>query len=55
MKLSFAEALRVDEIFEIIVELSGSSALVMGMANIGGPGLAVTRYFANRSKVSIFK
>ena len=55
LKISFGEALRVDEIFEMIVELSGPSSLVMGMANIGGPGLTVTRYFNNRSKVSIFK
>lgn len=54
-KIAFAEGLRVDEIFEMIVELSGPSSLVMGMCNIGGPGLSVTRYFANRSKVSIFK
>jgi poly-gamma-glutamate synthase PgsB/CapB len=55
LKLAFGEDLRVDEIFELIVELSGDTALVMGMANIGGPGLTVTRYFANRSKVSIVK
>ncbi|HEY6565034.1 MAG TPA: poly-gamma-glutamate synthase PgsB [Pirellulaceae bacterium] len=55
LKLAFGEDLSVEEIFEMIVELSGSTALVMGMANIGGPGLGVTRYFANRSKVSIIK
>ncbi len=55
LKLAFAEDMRVDEIFELIVELSGPSSLVMGMANIGGPGLTVTRYFANRSKVSILR
>lgn len=48
LKFTFAEDRRVEEIFESIVELAGRSALVMGMANIGGPGLDVVRYFANR-------
>ncbi len=48
LKFTFAEDRRVEEIFEQIIELAGSSALVMGMANIGGPGLDVVRYFANR-------
>ncbi len=48
LKFTFAEDRRVEEIFETIVELAGRSALVMGMANIGGPGLDVVRYFANR-------
>jgi poly-gamma-glutamate synthase PgsB/CapB len=50
LKFTFAEDRRVEEIFETIVELSGRSALVMGMANIGGPGLDVVRYFANRGE-----
>jgi gamma-polyglutamate synthase len=48
-KLVFAEDRRVDEIFEIVVSLAGRSALVMGMANIGGHGLDVVQYFRNRS------
>ncbi len=48
-KISMGEDLRVDEIFERVIDLSGRSALVMGMANIGGPGLDVVRYFKNRS------
>jgi poly-gamma-glutamate synthase PgsB/CapB len=50
-KLVFAEDLRIEEIFELIVELSGPSALVMGMANIGGQGLDLVRHFKNRSEV----
>ena len=45
----FAEHRRVEEIFEVILEQTGRSALVMGMGNIGGPGLDVVRYFHNRS------
>ena len=48
-KVVFAENRRVDEIFELIVERTGRSTLVMGMGNIGGPGLEVVRYFRNRS------
>ena len=55
MILSFAEDRRVDEIFETIIELAGPSALVMGMANIGGVGLELTRYFSNRSQVRKFE
>lgn len=55
LKLFFAEDRRVDEIFEAVVELSGRSALVMGMANIGGIGLGVVRYFANRSTLRVLR
>ncbi|MCA9240609.1 MAG: poly-gamma-glutamate synthase PgsB [Planctomycetales bacterium] len=55
LKLVFAEDRKADEIFERIIELSAGSALVMGMANIGGVGLDVVRYFANRSTVRAFK
>lgn len=48
-KVLFAEGLRVEEIFEQLVELSGKSALIMGMANIGGQGLELVRHFKNRS------
>lgn len=48
-KVVFAENRRVEEIFEAILEQTGRSALVMGMGNIGGPGLEVIRYFQNRS------
>jgi poly-gamma-glutamate synthase PgsB/CapB len=48
-KVVFAENRRVEEIFEVILEHTGRSALVMGMGNIGGPGLDVVHYFQNRS------
>ena len=54
-KISIAENRRPEEIFEMIVELTGRSSLAMGMANIGGVGLDVVRYFANRSTNRIFK
>ncbi|TWU39069.1 Capsule biosynthesis protein CapB [Novipirellula aureliae] len=47
-KLVMAEGDGADEIFEKTVSLCGRSALVMGMANIGGVGLDVVRYFRNR-------
>ncbi|QDV61856.1 poly-gamma-glutamate synthase PgsB [Crateriforma conspicua] len=49
MKLVFAEDQPVDQVFEIIVELSERCSLVMGMANIAGIGLDLVRHFANRS------
>jgi poly-gamma-glutamate synthase PgsB/CapB len=54
-KLVFAEDHPAEDIFESIVELTGRRSLAMGMANIGGIGLDVVRYFANRSNVRIFK
>jgi hypothetical protein len=48
-KLVLVEDLREDEIFERIVSLVDGSALVMGMGNIGGQGLALARYFRNRA------
>lgn len=50
-RLVFVEGLRVDEIFERLVELAGRSALLMGMGNIGGQGLDLTRYFQNREQL----
>ncbi len=37
------------ELFEMIVELAGASALVVGMGNIKGQGLSLVRFFRNRS------
>jgi poly-gamma-glutamate synthase PgsB/CapB len=48
-KVSLAEELHVEEIFERVIDFAGRSALVMGMGNIGGPGLDLVRYFNNRS------
>ena len=50
MKLIFAEELRVDELFERVVDLIDDSALVIGLGNVGGLGLDLTRYFANRAR-----
>ncbi|MGB6043222.1 MAG: poly-gamma-glutamate synthase PgsB [Pirellulales bacterium] len=55
LKMVFAEERTIESIFEIIVELSGKSSLAMGMANIGGIGLDVVRYFANRSSLKSLK
>ncbi len=45
----YAEQETVEEIFERIIDVCGSSALVVGMGNIGGLGLPLVRYFRNRS------
>jgi poly-gamma-glutamate synthase PgsB/CapB len=49
-RLVFAEDLEVHQIFERILGLVEQSALVMGMGNIGGHGLALVRHFKNRSR-----
>jgi len=48
-QIVFAEGQNPGEIFETVVDLAGPAALVMGMGNIGGPGLDVVRHFRNRS------
>ncbi|MCC6746022.1 MAG: poly-gamma-glutamate synthase PgsB [Deltaproteobacteria bacterium] len=50
-RLVFADDHTVEQIFEDIVEVAGSSALVVGMGNIGGLGLPLVRHFRNRSVV----
>jgi poly-gamma-glutamate synthase PgsB/CapB len=55
MKLIYAEGQGADQIFETCVANAGDSSLIMGMANIGGPGLDIVRYFSNRSKFEAFK
>jgi gamma-polyglutamate synthase len=47
-KVVFNESRRVEEIFETIIGLAGPSCMVMGMGNIGGPGLGLVQYFRNR-------
>ena len=51
LKLALMEGRRVEDIFETIVDFSDRKSLVMGMANIGGLGLDVARYFSNRSMI----
>ncbi len=50
-RLQFVEGLTVEEIFERIVSLSGRSALLFGMGNIGGQGIELARYFQNRAEL----
>jgi len=49
-KLVFAEGFSTEQIFERVVALCGTSALVMGMGNIGGGGLELVSYFRNRAE-----
>ncbi|MDY0004356.1 MAG: poly-gamma-glutamate synthase PgsB, partial [Polyangia bacterium] len=49
----YADDARVEEIFELIVEAAGRSAMVMGMGNIGGPGFKVARFFRNRESLEV--
>jgi hypothetical protein len=42
----------VDRIFEEIVGLSNEKAMVMGIGNIGGPGLELVNHFRNRAVLS---
>jgi poly-gamma-glutamate synthase PgsB/CapB len=47
-RLVFVDRTHPGDIFEILLGLAGPSALVMGLGNIAGPGLALAEYFANR-------
>ncbi len=47
-RIIFAEDNSINDIVETIVGLSGRMALIMGMGNIGGPGLELVHYFSNR-------
>jgi poly-gamma-glutamate synthase PgsB/CapB len=47
-KILFAEGQWVDDTFETLVGLIKTSGLIMGMANIYGPGLELVTYFKNR-------
>jgi len=49
-RLVFVDQTHPADIFEILLGLAESSALIMGLGNIAGPGLALTEYFANRGK-----
>jgi hypothetical protein len=48
-KFVYAEGMMVDRIYEEIVGLCGKSAMIMGIGNIGGPGLQLVNYFRNRA------
>jgi poly-gamma-glutamate synthase PgsB/CapB len=47
-RLVFVDRTHPADIFEILLGLAESSALVMGLGNIAGAGLALAEYFANR-------
>jgi poly-gamma-glutamate synthase PgsB/CapB len=47
-RLVFVDRTHPADIFEILLGLAETSALVMGLGNIAGPGLALAEYFANR-------
>ena len=51
-KFLYAEGMPVSRIFEEIVGLAGRSGMVMGIGNIGGPGLELVHYFHNRSVIA---
>ncbi len=48
-KFVYAEGMRADNIFEQIMGVSGHSAMVTGIGNIGGPGFELVNYFRNRT------
>jgi poly-gamma-glutamate synthase PgsB/CapB len=49
-RLTIAEQHRAPEIYDQMLQLSGDSSLVMGMGNIGGPGLDIVQYVCDRSQ-----
>ena len=50
--LVYTEGMAVERIFEEIVGLSDRKAMVMGIGNLGGPGLELVNHFRNRSVLS---
>ena len=50
-KFVYGERMTVARVFEEIVGLAGKSALVMGIGNIGGPGLELVHHFRNRTEL----
>jgi poly-gamma-glutamate synthase PgsB/CapB len=50
-KLFFAENKSDSDIFELILELAGSSTVVVGMGNTKGQGLSLSRFFRHRSNL----
>jgi poly-gamma-glutamate synthase PgsB/CapB len=47
-KLVIADSREPSEVFELVLERSGSSALIMGMGNVHGGGEELARLFRNR-------
>jgi len=51
-KFVLLEGAEVSAVFETIISLAGTSAVVTGMANIAGPGLELVHFFENRSTLN---
>jgi gamma-polyglutamate synthase len=51
-KIVLSENASNSDIFETIIELTGKSAVVVGMGNAKGQGLSLTRFFRNRSSMN---
>ena len=47
----YTESERIEDIFEQIVGVCRRSSLVVGVGNIGGPGLGLARFFRNRARL----
>lgn len=47
-KISYCEDASIESIFEVLVEQAQPSGMIVGVANIGGQGLDLVRYFKNR-------
>lgn len=50
-RFTYADNRPIGDIFESILGLCGEHTLVVGLANIGGPGLRLVEYFRNRAKL----
>ena len=50
-KFVYAERMTVARVFEEVVGLAGKSAMVMGIGNIGGPGIELVHHFRNRTEL----
>lgn len=46
-----AEGASPEAIFETVIDVVGTAAVVVGLGNIGGPGMGVVRMFKNRGRV----
>lgn len=49
-RITVLEGASTDEVIEVLLDLGGDKALIVGMCNIYGAGYELARYFQNRSK-----
>lgn len=47
--ITMLEGTTTEEAVEVLLDLSGDAALIVGMGNIAGPGYELARFFQNRS------